>query len=132
MKGTQIAWFAGAGGGNLLKCQLVEAFLPPRSRGESLTASWAKVFLGVKQRQGGGGRSSRMARRPRGKLVDGEVEGERERLRGEKQEVEGERVTFDDVLAELGEFGREQKVNIYDFVTGLNASVYTGLNAQKL
>ena len=73
-----------------------------------------------------------MARRPRDKLVDGEVEGERERLRGEKQEVEGERVTFDDVLAELGEFGREQKVNIYDFVTGLNASVYTGLNAQKL
>ena len=78
------------------------------------------------------GRSSRMARRPRDKLVDGEVEGERERLRGEKQGVEGERVTFDDVLAELGEFGREQKVNVDAFVTGLNPSVYTGLKAQKL
>ena len=87
----------------------VEAFHRRRSRGESLKTSWAKVFLDkVKQRQGGGkGHSSRMTGRPRrGRLVEGEVEGERERLRGEK----GERVTFDDVLAELGEFGREQKV----------------------
>ena len=56
---------------------------------------------------------SRMAGRPRCRLLDGEVvnEGEREMLRGEgKQGVERERVTFDDVLAELGEFGREQKV----------------------
>ena len=63
-----------------------------------------------------------MAGRPRrGILVDGEVvsgssEGERERLKGDKVEVDldGERVTFDDILAELGEFGREQKVNVDD------------------
>ena len=60
-----------------------------------------------------------MAGRPRrGKLVDGEEgePGERERLRGGKLqgEDEGERVTFDDVLAELGEFGREQKVKVDD------------------
>ena len=51
----------------------------------------------------------------KGKLVDGENgEGEMERLRGggKLQGDEGERVTFDDVLAELGEFGREQKVNV--------------------
>ena len=62
------------------------------------------------------GRSRRMAGRLRkGKLVDGENgEGEMERLRGggKLQGDEGERVTFDDVLAELGEFGREQKVNV--------------------
>ena len=65
-----------------------------------------------------------MAGRPRrGILVDGEVvsgssEGERERLKGDKVEVDldGERVTFDDILAELGEFGREQKVNVDDVV----------------
>ena len=98
-----------------MKCQLVEAFLRRRSRGESPKASWAKVFLRVSGKTKARwcrGRSSRMAGRQRGKLVDGEVEGERERLRGEKQEVEGERVTFDDVLAELGEFGREQKVHV--------------------
>ena len=51
-------------------------------------------------------------------MVDGEEgePGERERLRGGKLqgEDEGERVTFDDVLAELGEFGREQKVKVDD------------------
>ena len=80
-----------------------------------------KFSTEVKQRQGGGRSSRRMAGRPRRgkKLVDGEDgEGERERLRGngKLQGEEGERVTFDDVLAELGEFGREQKVNVDDIV----------------
>ena len=53
-----------------------------------------------------------------GEVASGSSEGERERLKGDKVEVDldGERVTFDDILAELGEFGREQKVNVDDVV----------------